>query len=233
MTDLLNYELSDDVATIRLDDSKVNAFSNAMFDAVNAAMDCADADAKIIVLRGRDGIFSAGYNLKELKLGGDMAVQLVKRGSEFAVRMMETRKPIIIAGDGHIVALGTFLFLAADFRIGRRSLPGGGPFQVGLPETAKGLPMHNFGRELTMPRLNPRYFSRAFINGEMFDPAAAVDVGYLDEATDDVDAAIAKAVDFFKTVNLYAFAINKSRGHQTLMPVLKQAIKDDLDLKLG
>ena len=38
MSDLLTYTLADDVATIRLDDGKANAFSNAMFDAVNAAM---------------------------------------------------------------------------------------------------------------------------------------------------------------------------------------------------
>lgn len=228
MTELLTYDLSDDVATIRLDDGKANAFSNAMFDAVGAAMDRADGEAKIIVLRGKEGIFSAGYNLKELMLGGETAVNLVRRGSEFAVRMMETRKPVICAGDGHVVALGAFLFLAADYRIGRN-----GPFQVGLPETAKGLPMHNFGRELAFPRLNQRYFSRAFINGEMFTPDAAVDVGYLDEAVDDVDAAVAKAVAFFKSVSLHAFAINKPRGHQTLLPVLKQAIEDDMDLKVG
>lgn len=228
MTDLLTYDLTDAVATIRLDDGKANAFSNLMFDAVNDAMDRADKEAKIIVLRGKDGIFSAGYNLKELMLGGETAVNLVRRGSEFAVRMMETRKPIICAGDGHIVALGAFLFLAADYRIGKN-----GAFQVGLPETAKGLPMHNFGRELAMPRLNQRYFSRAFINGEMFTPENAVDVGYLDEAEDDVDAAIDKAVAFFNSVSLHAFAINKPRGHQTLLPTLKAAIEDDMDLKVG
>lgn len=228
MSDLLSYELTDDVATIHLDDGKANAFSNLMFDAVDAAMDKADAEAKIIVIRGRAGIFSAGYNLKELMLGGDTAVQLVKRGSDFAVRMMETRKPIIVAGDGHVIALGAFLFLAADYRIGKN-----GPFQVGLPETANGLPMHNFGRELAMPRLSQRHFSRAFINGEMFTPDAAVEVGYLDEAVDDVDAAIAKRIDFFKSISLNAFAINKPRGHQTLMPGLKQAIQDDLDIKIG
>ena len=228
MADLVTYTLKDDVATIRLDDGKANAFSNLMFDAVNDAMDQADREAKIIVLRGRDGIFSAGYNLKELMLGGDTAVQLVKRGSDFAVRMMETPKPIIAAGDGHIVALGAFLFLAADYRIGRA-----GPFQVGLPETAKGLPMHNFGRELAAPRLSRRHFSRAFINGEMFSPEEAVDVGYLDEAVDDVDTAVDKAIAFFKSVSLHAFAINKPRGHQTLMPMLKAAIEDDLDLKVG
>lgn len=228
MSDLLTYSVENDVATIQLDDGKANAFSNAMFDAVNAAMDQAETDAKIIVLRGKDGIFSAGYNLKELMLGGETAVNLVRRGSEFAVRMMETPKPIICAGDGHIVALGAFIFLAADYRIGKN-----GAFQVGLPETAKGLPMHNFGRELAMPRLNRRYFSRAFINGEMFTPDQAVDVGYLDEAVDDVDASIDKAVAFFKGVSLPAFAINKPRGHQTLMPVLKQAIEDDMTLKVG
>lgn len=228
MSDLLSYDLTDDVATIHLDDGKANAFSNLMFDAVNDAMDKADAEAKIIVIRGRDGIFSAGYNLKELMLGGDTAVQLVKRGSDFAVRMMETPKPIIVAGDGHVIALGAFLFLAADYRIGRN-----GPFQVGLPETANGLPMHNFGRELAMPRLSQRHFSRAFINGEMFTPDASVEVGYLDEAVDDVDAAIAARIAFFKTISLNAFAINKPRGHQTLMPGLKQAIQDDLDIKIG
>lgn len=232
MTDLLSYDLTDDVVTIRLDDGKANAFSNLMFDAINAAMDRADREAKIIVIRGRDGIFSAGYNLKELMQGGDTAVQLVKRGSDFAVRMMETRKPVITAGDGHIVALGAFLFLAADYRIGC-SDHSGTAFQVGLPETAKGLPMHNFGRELAAPRLNQRYFSRAFINGEMFSPDAAVDVGYLDAAVDDVDAGVAKAVAFFKSVSLHAFAINKPRGHQTLLPVLKQAIIDDMDLQIG
>lgn len=228
MTDLLSYDLTDDVATIHLDDGKANAFSNLMFDAVNDAMDKADAEAKIIVIRGRDGIFSAGYNLKELMLGGDTAVQLVKRGSDFAVRMMETRKPIIVAGDGHIIALGAFLFLAADYRISRK-----GPFQVGLPETANGLPMHNFGRELAMPRLSQRHFSRAFINGEMFTPEAAVEVGYVDEAVDDVDAAIATSIAFFKSISLNAFAINKPRGHQSLMPGLKQAIQDDLDIRIG
>lgn len=228
MSDLLTYTLADDVALIRLDDGKANAFSNAMFDAVNAAMDQAEDEAKIIVLRGKEGIFSAGYNLKELMLGGETAVNLVRRGSEFAVRMMETRKPIICVGDGHVVALGAFIFLAADYRIGKS-----GAFQVGLPETAKGLPMHNFGRELAMPRLNRRYFSRAFINGEMFTPDQAVDVGYLDESVDDVDGAVDRAVAYFKGISLPAFSINKPRGHQTLLPVLKQAIEDDMDLKIG
>ena len=233
MSDLLTYTLEDGVATITLDDGKANAFSNLMFDAVNAAMDRADEEAKIIVIRGRPGIFSAGYNLKELMLGGDTAVSLVRRGSEFAVRVMQTPKPVIMAAEGHVVALGAFLFLSADYRIGHTGTGAPKPFTVGLPETAKGLPMHNFGRELAQPRLARRYFSRAFINGEMFSPEEAVDVGYLDVATDDVDAEIAKAIAYFRSVSLHAFAINKPMGHKAIMPNLLQAIEDDMGLKVG
>lgn len=226
--DLLSYSLDDNgVATLTLDDGKANAFSNAMFDAVNGALDRAEEEAKIIVIRGRPSIFSGGYNLKELMLGGDVATKLVRRGSDLAIRMMETSKPIITVGDGHIVALGGFIFLAADYRIARN-----GAYQVGLPETAKGLPMHNFGRELATYKLNPRYFSRSFINGEMFSPDASVDVGFVDLATDDVDAAITKATDFFKSISLQAFAINKPRGYQTVLPVLKQAAEDDMSIRV-
>lgn len=227
MSDILNYSVKDDVAFLTMDDGKANAFSNAMFDDVNAALDQAEAEAKIIVLRGKAGIFSGGYNLKELMLGGDVATKLVRRGSDLAIRMMKMPKPIITVGDGHVVALGGFIFLAADYRIGLN-----GAFQVGLPETAKGLPMHNFGRELAAYKLSPRFFSRSFINGEMFAPEPSVDVGFLDVATDEVDAEIEKAITFFKSVSLHAFAINKPRGYQTILPRLVQAAEDDMTIKV-
>lgn len=227
MSDVLTYTLEDGVATLRMDDGKANAFSSDMFEIVNAALDKAETEAKIVVLRGKAGIFSGGYDLKELMLGGDTATQLVRKGSELAIRIMEFPKPVIAVGDGHIVALGGFLFLAADYRIGLN-----GAYQVGLPETAKGLPMHNFGRELASYKLNPRYFSRSFINGEMFAPDASVDVGFLDVATDDVDQAINDAVAFFKSISLAAFTINKPRGYQTVLPVLKQATEDDMAIRV-
>jgi len=94
----LTYDLKDGVATITMDDGKANAFSTAMFEAVNAAFDRAEAEAKIIVFRGRDGIFSGGYDLKELAQGGPRALALVRRGSELVVRMMECPLPVISVG---------------------------------------------------------------------------------------------------------------------------------------
>jgi len=226
----LTYELKDDVAVITMDDGKANAFSSEMFEAVNAAFDQAEKEAKIVVFRGREGIFSGGYDLKELAKLGPKAGTLVRRGSELVVRIMECSLPVITVGTGHVVAMGAFIFLGADYRIGVD-----GAFKVGLPETANGLPMHNFGREVAIAKLPQNYFSRAFINGEMYLPKDAVAAGYLDKvvAPGDLNAAIEEAVSFFKSVSLHAFSLNKPMGYKTLLPDLKQAIEDDFNHEIN
>ena len=74
MTDLLSYELNDSIATITLDDGKVNILSPQMLSDINGALDRAEADNAIVVLAGRPGVFSAGFDLKLLRAGGDEAL---------------------------------------------------------------------------------------------------------------------------------------------------------------
>ena len=225
MSDKVTVEIEGKLATIRLDDGKANAFDNAMFDAVNAALDEADAAKAVAVIRGNAKMFSGGYDLKTLMQGPEVARELVKRGSELAVRFMERRHPVILASDGHTLALSGFLFMAADWRIGKR-----GVFKIGLPETPNSLPMHNFGREMSAYRLSKPHFVRAFLHGEMFDADTATTVGFYDEATDDVNASIEAAVERLSKINTPVYANNKAMGFKTALPVLKQAIADDLQM---
>jgi len=74
VTDLLSYELNDSIATITLDDGKVNILSPQMLSDINGALDRAEADNAIVVLAGRPGVFSAGFDLKLLRAGGDEAL---------------------------------------------------------------------------------------------------------------------------------------------------------------
>src|SRR5215469_8294533 len=60
---LVTYRLHDSVATITMDDGKVNVLSLAMLTELNAALDRAAADRAVVVLTGRDGVFSAGFDL--------------------------------------------------------------------------------------------------------------------------------------------------------------------------
>ena len=64
MSDLASYELDGPIATITMDDGKVNAFSIDMLKAVHSALDRAEQDGAVVVLTGREGYFSAGFDLK-------------------------------------------------------------------------------------------------------------------------------------------------------------------------
>ncbi|MEO1029123.1 MAG: crotonase/enoyl-CoA hydratase family protein, partial [Pseudomonadota bacterium] len=170
--------IEDDVATILMDDGKANAISHAMLDALNEGLDKAEADAKAIVLAGRDSRFSGGFDLKVMMeaKSGEEVVALVKRGGELAYRLYSSKLPVIAACTGHAVAMGAFILLSCDTRIGAS-----GPFKLGANETAINMVLPPFAHLLTLERLAPTLKTRAVIQAELFNPEMAVQAGYLDQ----------------------------------------------------
>lgn len=69
MTEFTTYEQVGDVALISMDDGKAYAFGPPMIAAVNARLDRAADDAKGVVLSGRPGIFSGGFELNVIRSG--------------------------------------------------------------------------------------------------------------------------------------------------------------------
>jgi enoyl-CoA hydratase len=128
-----------------------------------------------VLLVGREGVLSGGFDLKEMQKGPDAAAALVERGAHTLLRMFSHPQPVVIACTGHAIAAGAFLLLSADTRIG-----GAGDFRIGLNETAIGMNIPVFGRELAKARLNPRHLTRAFVQAQLYDPDEAVPVGFLD-----------------------------------------------------
>lgn len=175
MSELVRYELNDGVATVTMDDGKANALSPAMQQAVLGALDCADADEAVLVLAGRDGRFSAGFDLQVIGGGGRESVDMVIGGFELAVRLLEREHPTVIACTGHAMAMGAFLLLAADDRVGAA-----GPYKLGANEVAIGMTMPYFAIEMMRLRLTPPGVQRSAVLAEVFDPIGAVTVGWLD-----------------------------------------------------
>jgi enoyl-CoA hydratase len=66
MRALVSYHLHEKIATIAMDDGKANVVSVPMHAELNAAPDQAVKDKAVVVLAGRDGIFSAGFDHKTL-----------------------------------------------------------------------------------------------------------------------------------------------------------------------
>jgi enoyl-CoA hydratase len=58
--ELVSYRLDQAIATITLDDGKVNALSPTMQAQIAGALDRAEADRATVVVTGRPGMFSGG-----------------------------------------------------------------------------------------------------------------------------------------------------------------------------
>lgn len=59
----LRYQLLEGVATITLDDGKANVMSVTTLLAIRAALARAEADKAVVVIQGRPGMFSGGFDL--------------------------------------------------------------------------------------------------------------------------------------------------------------------------
>ncbi|MBD9399591.1 crotonase/enoyl-CoA hydratase family protein [Pseudomonas sp. PDM11] len=224
MSDLISYQLDDGIATLTLDNGKVNAISPAVIEAFNAALDRATQDKAIVILTGQPGILSGGYDLKVMTSDPQNAIDLVAAGSTLARRMLAHPYPIIAACPGHAVAKGAFLLLSSDYRIGVE-----GPFTIGLNEVQIGMTMHHVGIELARDRLRKSAFHRSVINGEMFDPQSAIDAGFLDKvvpAEQLMATALAVAAQF-KKINMSAHRKTKLKVRAALLETLDKAIELD------
>ena len=170
------YDVADGVATITMDDGKVNAMSTDMLNELNGAFARAEGEASSVLLIGRDGIFSAGFDLNVIRSGGeDGTREMLHAGATLAERILGFPLPVVTACTGHAYPMGAFLMLAAD-----RRLAADGPYRIGMNETAIGLTLPQFAIELARARLTPPYFHRA-VTGDMYGPEEAVRAGFLDE----------------------------------------------------
>ncbi len=117
----VSYELADGIATITMDDGKANALSPIMLAAVDEALDRARDDEAIVILSGRTGIFSGGFDLEVLGGGGPDAGRMLEGGFLLALRQLEHPFPVVIACTGHAIAMGSFSSCRATTASGSRA----------------------------------------------------------------------------------------------------------------
>jgi len=202
----MEYELNGHTAFLRIDDGKANAVGHSFLDDVNAGLDRAESEAKAVILRGRDGMFSAGFDLKEFQKGPEATLALVRRGFELLHRLYSYPLPLVAACSGHGVAMGAFILLASDSRLGVT-----GDFRITLPETAIGMDLPPLLMALTTSRVSSRHLTRAAIQAEVYTPEAAIDAGFLDEvaAMDELDARALEVANKLAELPQKFYARNK------------------------
>jgi enoyl-CoA hydratase len=221
-------ERLDNVLVVHLDDAKANALSFDMIAAINAALDDAenDDDIRAVVLHGRPGKFSAGFDLGVM-LGDDMSaiIGLVADGGELVHRISSSPFPVVAACTGHALAAGALVLLGCDVRVGADI-----DAKIGLNEVAIKMVLPDWALTIAMDRLSRRHLQRALANARITTPRDAVDVGFIDEvvpADDVLDRAVAVAAELAATLDpsAYARTIRAVRG--SVLDQMAAQIADD------
>ena len=178
-TESVQYSLQGRIATLRIDDGKRNALSPEVLRAIYRALDRAESDVAIVIITGRESVFSAGFDLGVMKRGGLQALRMLGAGYALTARVLSYPHPVIAACNGHALAMGVFLMLSADYVIGSR-----GDFKIAANEVAIGLKMPRVAAAMLRHRLTPAAFQRAVILSEYFDVESAQSAGFFDEVVD-------------------------------------------------
>lgn len=218
----LTYEVRENVACITMDDGKVNAVTVELAEQLLAAIERAESEAGAILLAGRAGKFSAGFDLKVMQ-GGDSeaANALLNLGGRVALRLMESPLPTVALCTGHALAMGALILLACDTRIGVA-----GDFKIGLNETAIGMALPVFGVEIPRVRLASSALTAAVVQSRLYDPETAVGSGYLD-AAEPAETAAQNAFEMavqFAALPGAAYAANKRSVLNDAIEIIKPTL---------
>lgn len=222
---MVSYEREGGVGRIDLDDGKMNVMSPAMQAEISAAFDQAEADGVVVVVRGRPGVFSAGFDLGILRDDDpEPGTAMVLGGFELAARVLAHPRPVVAACTGHAVAMGLFLTLACDHRIGVDA-----PHRLTANEVAIGLTLPRAAEELLRHRLTPSAFERAALLAVDVAPADAVRDGVLDEvvASDEFDARVDEVALALCALEPVAQRTTKARVRSGVVGRVRTAISLD------
>jgi enoyl-CoA hydratase len=221
---LVTYSLVGSVATLTMDDGKKNALSLAMLNELNAAFDRAEADRAAVVLTGREGVLSAGFDLPTLAAGGAGALAMVRAGFELSARMLSYPMPVVVACGGHAIAMGVFLLLSGDYRIGAS-----GAYKFQANEVALGLTIPHAAVEVCRQRLTPAHLQRTVLLSETYSPETAVEAGFLDRtvALSEVLTISQHTAEGLMKLNVHAHTASKQRLRGPVLDALKAAIERD------
>jgi len=217
--------IEDGVAVVHLDDGKVNVVSHRVIELLHGALDRSLQEASAVAIIGREGKLSAGFDLTEMTAGIERTQALVGSGGKLLMRVYGHPQPVVIGVTGHALAAGALLTLACDTRIG-----GDGPAKIGLNETAIGMGLPHYAVELAQARLAPAHLTRSAVQAEIYDPAGAVEAGYLDRVVPaaDVERITIDEARRLGQLRTGAYSHTKLALRQAMIDRVLAAIDDDM-----
>jgi len=213
-----------DISIITLDDGKANVFSPEMSNQLNACLDQVDSESGCLIITGRDGMFSAGLDLKVIQSGDvDRIVEMSSSAFKLLARIFSFPRPVIAACSGHGIALGTFLICCCDYRIGIK-----GDYMLGANEMRTNMVIPTPILELIKFRVNDSHKYRAVLGAEMYNFNQAQEAGLIDDVVE-IDNLMTAAKDKAKdlaTMGHPSYTMTKELFIAEPMAKINEALKE-------
>lgn len=187
-----------------------NAMSLALLEELVGALDDAErSDAiRIVVVRGSDGTFSAGADIKDMAnaRNADNPAEAIYRLScafgAMVARFATTPKTVITALEGAVMGGGFGLACASDIAIASHTV------KFALPEATLGLIPAQIAPVL-LERIGYSEAKRLTVTGARIGAEEAMRIGLVHAVTDDMDTALGQAIEHALTCAPEAVAVSK------------------------
>ena len=173
---MIKVDRSDAVHTIRLEHGKASALDVELLSALRAEFDAA-RDARAVILTGSGSIFCAGVDLYRITESGQQYVeQFIPLLSDVFQQLFALPIPVVAAVNGHALAGGAIMAMAADYR-----LMASGPFKFGIPELVVGVPFPGVPLEIVRYAVPAGLVEALVYTGKSLSPDEALSHGLMHE----------------------------------------------------
>ena len=165
-----------------------------------------------ILLTGAGDAFSAGLNLKQVVALDPQAMKIFLELLDETVRALwEYPGPSVALVNGHAIAGGCLLALSCDHRV----MTSDGKARIGLNEVALGLRFPPKVLKMAAERVPRRHWERVILGAELFDARTAVELGLVDEISDEPSRVAGERLALLgrHPKEAYARAKQLLRGH--------------------
>lgn len=175
----INVTIKDRLALITLNRGKSNALNRELITELSDMLHNISNDDNIkgVIITGREHFFSAGLDLIELYgYNEEEAKSFWHLFLDFTAKIIAFKKPLVAAINGHSPAGGCVIALACDARVMAE-----GKYIIGLNEVPVGIIVPESIFKLYSFWLGKGNAARSLLEGKLFSPEEALEIGLVDE----------------------------------------------------